>query len=243
MSIRTCVCAGLGAAFLVLVAVATVGAQPLDKRTYFTFSGPVTIPGATLPAGKYVFRFVDVSSQNVVQVLSGDGLTSYALFMTHRAQRSSVPSDPEVRFMETATGTPPAIQTWWYPGQSTGWEFIYPKRQARLLAKSARQPVLTTVTEAPVTVESAQAEPELALVSPTGEEMKVAPEARPPIVPSGPSQVGELAPPSLAIAAPAQQARATLPKTASNLPLLGITGLVLLLGAAILRVVRASQGR
>jgi LPXTG-motif cell wall-anchored protein len=244
MSISRFVCAALGAAFLVAT-VATVGAQPLDKRTYFTFSGPVTIPGATLPAGKYVFRFVDVHNQNVMQVLSGDGQRSYALFLTLRAQRSDTPNDPEVRFMETAQGTPPAIHTWWYPGQRTGWEFVYPKRQARMLARGARQPVLTTVTEAPVTVESAPVESELALVSPTGEETKVAAETRPAVAPAGPSQVGELAPPALAMAAPTQQARAALPKTASDLPLLPIIGLALVLVAAALwgrRIVRAPEG-
>ena len=27
-------------------------AQTIDNRAYFTFSGPVTLPGVTLPAGK-----------------------------------------------------------------------------------------------------------------------------------------------------------------------------------------------
>ena len=38
------------AVFVCLVA-APASAQPLDKRTLFTFSGPVTLPGVTLPAG------------------------------------------------------------------------------------------------------------------------------------------------------------------------------------------------
>ena len=34
-------------------------AQPADYRTYFTFSAPVTLPGVTLPAGRYLFRLAD----------------------------------------------------------------------------------------------------------------------------------------------------------------------------------------
>ena len=34
------------------------GADQLDKRTYMTFSQPVSIPGKVLPAGTYTFRVV-----------------------------------------------------------------------------------------------------------------------------------------------------------------------------------------
>jgi len=37
-------------------------AQTIDKKVYFTFSGPVEIPGATLPAGKYLFHLADPDS-------------------------------------------------------------------------------------------------------------------------------------------------------------------------------------
>src|ERR1700682_635368 len=55
------------------MSVATAFAQTPDKRTLFTFSGPVTMPGVTLPAGQYMFRLADPStSAKVVQVLSAD---------------------------------------------------------------------------------------------------------------------------------------------------------------------------
>ena len=43
---------GLACAVTVFVCLmaAPVSAQPLDKRTLFTFSGPVALPGVTLPA-------------------------------------------------------------------------------------------------------------------------------------------------------------------------------------------------
>ena len=123
----------------------TAHAQTLDNRTFFTFSQPVTLPGVTLPAGKYLFRNPDISAtRRVVQVLSDDGKQSYAMLLTIPAQRMEASDDPEIRFMETAEGTPPAIKAWWYPGNTIGWEFIYPREQALRLAKAASSSVLTT---------------------------------------------------------------------------------------------------
>ena len=44
------------------ITVAILSAQPADKRTFFTFSGPVEVPGVALPPGKYIFRIVDPDS-------------------------------------------------------------------------------------------------------------------------------------------------------------------------------------
>ena len=103
--------AGAVAVFVCLTA-ATVSAQPLDKRTLFTFSAPVTLPGVTLPAGQYLFRLADPdSSARAVQVLNADGTKPYGLFFTIPAERLEPASSPEVHFMETAAGTPAAIRT------------------------------------------------------------------------------------------------------------------------------------
>jgi hypothetical protein len=65
--------AGCGIAALACLMYSTGFAQPADKRTTFTFSGPVALPGITLPAGQYLFRLADPSGdRKVVQVLSAD---------------------------------------------------------------------------------------------------------------------------------------------------------------------------
>jgi hypothetical protein len=123
-------------------------AQPADYRTYFTFSAPVTLPGVTLPAGKYLFRLADPdTSRKVISVLSADGKTPLAMLHTIPNQLPQAPRDAEIRFMETSANVPPAIKTWWYPGKSIGYEFIYPRQQALQLAKVTSEPVLTTVAE------------------------------------------------------------------------------------------------
>jgi len=121
---------------------------PADYRTYFTFSTPVTLPGGTLPAGRYVFRLADPNgSRKVISILSEDGLTPMAMLHTIPNRLAEAPRDPEIRFMETPADLPPAIKTWWYPGNSTGYEFIYPRTQALQLAAANTEPVLTTAAE------------------------------------------------------------------------------------------------
>jgi hypothetical protein len=98
----------------------------LKKTTHLTFSGPVSLPNVTLPAGTYVFRFVDVNGTDVLQVLSDDGKTAYAMFNTIPIERAK--SDPQnapiVTFKETPAGTPAAIDAWFFDDTS-GCEVVY----------------------------------------------------------------------------------------------------------------------
>ena len=259
------------AVFVCLVA-APVSAQPLDKRTLFTFSGPVTLPGVTLPAGQYLFRLADPnSSSKVVQVLNADGTKPYGLFFTIPAERLEPAASPEVHFMETASGTPAAIRTWWYPGERRGYEFIFPKEQARRLAMGASQPVLTTDARTITTEQTNTAE--LSRVGSAGQETDVSASAAPtPAAPSGTAQEGTIASSSLAITTPsipavgsapasvqtsatggastsssrarprsARAARTELPRTASQLPLVAMVGTLSLLSAASLQFWRTGR--
>src|SRR4030095_13177317 len=168
-------CAG---ALLAVVMRPSAMPQPANTRTYFTFSGPVSLPGKDLPAGKYLFRLGDpTSGRRIVQVMSEDGRKPIGFFFSIPAQRAEVAEKPEVRFIETPRGAPAAIRTWWYPGERTGYEFIYPKNQARRLAKPAAQPVLTTAASTSKAEETNTEE--LARVSPSGEETKVDANSRP----------------------------------------------------------------
>ncbi len=216
-----------GLAVAAALAATAARADTFDKHTLFTFNRPVALPGVTLPAGDYIFRLVDTtSSRKVIQVLSGDGKTPYAMLHSIPERRAEASEHPEVRFMETAKGQPSAIKTWWYPGETIGYEFIYPKEQARLLAKATAEPVLTTKVEA-----AKPQEAELERIAPSGEEVAVAPEPQPElIVPSGTVQEGTLA-----------EARTELPVTATHTPLFGLLGLVALSLFAGLRLWRTAR--
>jgi hypothetical protein len=209
---------GLACAVAVFVCLmaAPVSAQPHDKRTLFTFSGPVTLPGVTLPAGQYLFRVADPnSSAKIVQVLNADGTRPYGLFFTIPAERLEPASSPEVRFMETASGMPAAIRTWWYPGERRGYEFIFPKEQARRLARGANQPVLTTDAQTTTTEQTNTAE--LSRVGSSGQETDVSESAAPAATtPTGTTQEGQIASSSLSIATPTIPAVGTVPVPAST---------------------------
>jgi hypothetical protein len=182
-----------------LLALFTVpaNAQPLDKRVIFNFSGPVTLPGVTLPTGSYLFRVL-TPNRNVVQILSADGTKSYGLFFAIPAHRNVRPEKPEVRFMETSSSMPHAIRTWWYPAESTGFEFIYPKDQARLIAKGLSESVLTTKAQTTTTAQTDTNQ--LTRISSTGQETTVDVNAKPtPSTLTGEIGAGEVASPSMVI--------------------------------------------
>ena len=49
---------------------------------FLNFSGPVGIPGVTLPAGAFLFRFPVGTGTKVIQVLKADRSNTYAMFGT-----------------------------------------------------------------------------------------------------------------------------------------------------------------
>lgn len=232
--LKTAGCAAVGLTLMTATAQPAQAQVRGDKAVYFTFSQPVTLPQVTLPAGKYLFRLADsLVNRTIVQIYSADGSKMHAMLMTMPSQRMDMPNDPEVRFLETAANTPPAIATYWYPGERTGWEFVYPRQQALSLARTAQQPVLTTRQNAATADEMRTAE--LARVSPTGEQMAVdATAAEPRATAAAQVARGEVAAdapvpaPVAQTAAVNQTPRTRLPATASSTPLLVFAGLLAL---------------
>jgi hypothetical protein len=128
MNVGRCVTTCWALVVLAAFTAHPAGATPLDKRTVFTVSAPFALPGVTLPAGCYMFRLADdTRGRDVVQVLSGDGTTVYAMLVALRTPRGEAADKAGVLFMETAAGTPIAVRSWWYPAESYGYEFLYPR--------------------------------------------------------------------------------------------------------------------
>jgi hypothetical protein len=232
-------------AVVLLTAVSAAPAQaqgaPIDSRTEFTFNQPVEMPGMTLPPGTYIFRFVDATAgRKVMQVQAKDASSkTYGMFLTISAQRPKASDDAELRFLETPAGQPAAVKTWWYPGNTIGREFIYPKAQARKLAQATNTTVLTTKAEKVGNQQMQTAE--LAYVSPSGQETPLTDEqlveAAANTPPAGAVEARQTSPgrsaPSPVAASGTRMARAELPRTATPLPAIGLLGLISLLGAAL----------
>ena len=100
-------------------------ADEWNKKTILTFSGPVQIPGATLSAGTYVFKLADLASnRHVVQVFDKDEKKIYATILAIPDQKLEPSDKPVVMFSERPAGVPQAVKAWFYPGETTGNEFV-----------------------------------------------------------------------------------------------------------------------
>jgi len=113
---------GLDVQVTVLGRTSPVSGSPSDL--FLTFSGRVQVPGVSLGAGAYIFRFVTPS---VMQVLNEDRSMAYAMFFVTQTRRNEVTDDYAVTLRRIHNDAPPRITTLFLPGASTGYELMYPK--------------------------------------------------------------------------------------------------------------------
>lgn len=212
----------------VTFATTSSNAQNRDKRTTVTFTEPIEIPGGIiLQPGVYMFHLLGSwQDRYVVQISNEREDHMYATVLTIPNERKRSTSKTVMTFNEREAGQPAAIHVWFFPGDTTGREFVYPKTRAIELAKLTHEPVLampveetpyitapaTTTTDAPVV---ALKEAPVTVIQPTGEEAPVT-----PVV------VEHVAP------AAAPIADLPLPHTASSLPMIGLIGLLSILAAS-----------
>jgi len=217
-------------AFFVMLS-GSAPAQSWNKKTTVTFKVPVEIPGAgaqVLPPGSYVFKLVDsISDRNIVQILSKDELHVYATILAIPNFRLKATDKTVMTFAERAAGQPQAIRAWFYPGELWGQEFVYPKTKAVELARVANVPVAYIPDEVATTIVAPAAKP--ATPAATAIEPAVVTLREVPVLVIKPT--GEVVQIAEVFQAPPVQAldkTASLPKTASNLPLVALLGFLCL---------------
>lgn len=99
-------------------------ASESDEKTVITISGAVTIQGTLLQPGSYVLKLQDTqSSQDMVFVFNADETRLIALVRAIPAYRLQPSDKSELRFYNAPAGEPAALHTWFYPGESIGFEF------------------------------------------------------------------------------------------------------------------------
>src|SRR5215211_6977742 len=132
-------------AALTIALAPSARADEWNKKTILTFSGPVQIPGVTLQAGSYVFKLADIpGNRHVVQVFDREEKKIYTTLLAIPNQRLEPSDKPIILFSERAAGSPQAVKVWYYPGETIGNEFVYPKSQAMRIAKETHTRVLAT---------------------------------------------------------------------------------------------------
>ena len=254
-SIRKVALACMAAAML--ATSVNAGAQTRNQDTFFTFSQAVELPNKTLPAGKYFFQLMDSdSNRHIVKVMSEDRKDLLTTVMAIPYYSNDRPSDePQVRFLETpaqaGAAQTNAIKIWFYPGTSTGHEFIYPRSQALKIAARTGESVLTTKTEEESSeltrVDRNGVDTEANLTAQASPENAQQPAPEPTREPVGaitgtnpetPARTEEPAPAPAPAPAPERAERTDLPRTAGELPLLALIGMGSLAGSRMLRRVR-----
>ena len=214
-------------AFGVVAAAMAIGfsarADTSNKLSFLTFSQRVELPGnVTLPAGTYAFTLMEnVGYRHIVQVFNEDRTQLFATILAIPNYRVEATDQTVIRFSETASGAPNAIKEWFYPGDTFGHEFVYPKNRAVELAEASHEPVPAMPTEMAPDVTT----PVTSRTAPSVQRLERAPlKAEEPS--GGETEIAEAfvtSPPS-----------SELPKTASFLPLIGLSGLVLVMTGTVL---------
>ena len=111
--------------------IPSLKASDVDKKTIITISQPVAVEGTILPAGKYVLKLQDdQSTRNIVRIFDGDGRRLITTILAIHAYRLQPTGDTEFKFYDSPAGQPTALHTWFYPGDSSGFEFRQPKKVA-----------------------------------------------------------------------------------------------------------------
>jgi hypothetical protein len=123
----------------VLIVPPTAHADQANQETRVTFSQPVQVPGRVLPAGTYVFVLPDeINDHFQVRIFNADRTMLIATLLTVDTERSKAADNTVFGFAERGSAQAEAIVTWFYPGETNGHEFIYPKQTQQELA-SAKQ--------------------------------------------------------------------------------------------------------
>jgi hypothetical protein len=235
--------AALAASFIVamfIMAPPSVEGQRWDKETRFSINHQFEVPGAVLEANtQYVMRLHDFESgtRNVVQVLTPDGHL-VAQFMGIHDFKLEAPDNTEFTFYETASMYPKALRSWFYPGANNGLEFLYPEDQMATIVAHRVAPaeVQTAAVIEPEVVPEPEAvqpvpEPEVdqtAELPQEQEQSTVTEEQLPQIAQNDTEQP-----------ATDQTPARELPRTAGELPMIGLIGMLCLGFGLGLRVLSA----
>jgi hypothetical protein len=107
------------------LSVPSLKASEADKKTTITISQPVAVEGTILPAGQYVLRLRDSwPMRDVVSIFNGDETRLITTVAPIHTSRAALTDNSEFSFYDSFEGQPAALHTWFYPGDSNGYEFL-----------------------------------------------------------------------------------------------------------------------
>jgi hypothetical protein len=120
-----------------------------NQRTKVTFSNPVQVPGRVLPAGTYWFKLAHSdANRGIVQIYGADERVLFATILTASSERLKPSDQTSMTLAERPSNQPPALIRWYYPGDTLGHEFLYPRSLERELAHDKQNMILLPETHA-----------------------------------------------------------------------------------------------
>jgi hypothetical protein len=208
-------------------------AEQWDKETVVNFTNPVEVPGRVLAPGTYVFKLVDSQAdRQLVQILTEDQQQVLTTVQAVPAYRTEPVDKPVFSVAGRPAGGPGILQSWFYPGDNQGVQFIYSK--PAVVARATRvEPELASKLEPPADVPAlidSYAPSEAELITPTSPVMPTLAGAEQDTKVLAENDVPQ-----------PEQSLTKLPKTAGNYALLPLLA-VLLLGYGSM-VLRTAQQR
>jgi hypothetical protein len=123
-------------------------ADEWDLSTKLTFSQPVQIPGKVLPSGTYIFKVADTNDRHTVEIFNSERTILYATLIAIPTERQDPSGNTVVTFAEQGDGRPEALVKWFYPGETTGNEFVYSKKEEKQLAQDTQKTIFANPAEA-----------------------------------------------------------------------------------------------
>lgn len=109
-------------------------ADERDQASQLTFSQPVELPGNhVLPAGTYWFVAPDsANGGQTVQVFNENRMQLLATMETIPTERANTTGETQLTFGRVSN-RPLILESWFYPGERLGHQFIYsPQLESRL---------------------------------------------------------------------------------------------------------------
>jgi hypothetical protein len=240
-------------AFVAVVGMAgmgTLSADQWDKKTVITTDEVMQLPNMMLQPGTYVIKLADSNSnRHIVQFFDKDEKHLVTTVLAIPNQRLRLTGKSAFAFWEVPAGQPKALRAWFYPGDNFGQEFAYPRQEAANITASnngAKVPIddrsatdsdksTTTAANEPAPAQAAPVAASEPTPAPAPTEVAAAPQQPAPEPPA--AAAAPVSPAPAEIASDAQRTNQTphqtdtLPKTASNLPWVGLMGLLALAGA------------
>ncbi len=97
-----------------------------------TTAAPMQLPGRVLQPGTYEFRLID--SDGAVAVSSAPDHHFYGVYLVMPTSRTGSNDGAQVTAAAAPNGGPDRIAAWFFPGESSGYAFIYPRKEHKAAA-------------------------------------------------------------------------------------------------------------